>query len=158
MKLTPLNENDYENIYAFMKPIWIETYQNIIPLEQINFLLNKYFKLENIKKYVLQGYQYYKIIDDNLISGYLVFISKENEVYIDKLYLNENSRGKYYPNKIFSYLIEKYQKDLTLNVNQKNTRAVNCYLKNGFIIEEEQNIVLKDNMINIDYKMRKKAK
>ena len=82
MKLTPLNENDYENIYAFMKPIWIETYQNIIPLEQINFLLNKYFKLENIKKYVLQGYQYYKIIDDNLISGYLVFISKENEVYI----------------------------------------------------------------------------
>lgn len=158
MKITKLTKNDYQDLYSFMRPIWIETYQNIISLEQINFLLDKYFKLENIKSFLNQNYQYYKILNDKKIIGYLVYVFKNDEIYLDKLYLEKDSRGHNFPNEIFTYLIKKHQKDLTLNVNQKNMRAVNCYLKNGFLIEEEQTIILKDNMVNIDYKMRKKAK
>ena len=48
-------------------------------------------------------------------------------------------------------------KDITLNVNQSNERACRCYLKNGFVIDEEQIIELEDGMINKDYRMRLKV-
>jgi ribosomal protein S18 acetylase RimI-like enzyme len=51
----------------------------------------------------------------------------------------------------------KLGRDVTLNVNQGNARAVACYRKNGFIIDEEEIIELGDGMINRDYKMRLKA-
>ena len=61
------------------------------------------------------------------------------------------------PREIFQEL-QKSGKDLTLNVNRANERAVKCYLKNGFQIERETEILLDNGMINCDYEMRLKTK
>ena len=45
-------------------------------------------------------------------------------------------------------------RDITLNVNQGNARALACYKKHGFIIESEERIELGGGMVNIDYNMR----
>lgn len=152
MTLIPFSETDFENLYSFMRPLWLDTYSDIIPKEQIEFLLDKYFSPHSLKKFRALNYEYRKIEN----AGVLVYVEKETEVYIDKLYLSPNARGKNLPAFVFKELL-KIGKDLTLNVNQSNERAVRCYLKNGFVVEKKIDIDLGNGMINCDFVMRKKG-
>ena len=149
MELKPFTQTDFDTLYDFMKPLWLDTYA-FLPKAQVLFLLDKYFSLPRLKHYQEEGYRYYKIDD----VGVLVFVEKDDCIYIDKLYLLPTARGQGYPEFVFQAL-SAYKKDILLNVNQNNARAVACYLKNGFIIDEKQEIVLGDGMINYDYVMRK---
>lgn len=151
MILNDFTNDDSENLYAFMQPLWLETYGDFLPNEQILFLLAKYFSPTGLQKYREKGYLYKKI--DNV--GVLVFIERETDVYIDKLYLLQSARGKGYAKFVFDELL-KIGKPLSLNVNQNNARAVACYLKNGFTIVEQTDITLENGMINRDYVMQKK--
>lgn len=153
IELLDFTTEDYGNIYAFMRPLWLTTYGEILPTEQIEFLLEKYFSKEGLAHYRALGYRYRKIGE----IGVLVTVEKEKELYIDKLYLLPSARGMGIPREIFQEL-QKSGKDLTLNVNRANERAVKCYLKNGFQIERETEILLDNGMINCDYEMRLKTK
>lgn len=150
MCLRDFTEADFEKLYDFMAPIWEETYGDFLQAQQIKLLLDKYFSKDGLQHYRNLNYQY-RLIDD---VGVLVFVEKEDYVYIDKLYLSPAARGKQYPAFVFNELL-RLGKDLVLNVNQKNARAVKCYLKNGFVIERTEDIYLGDGMINCDYIMRK---
>ena len=150
MQLLDFTEKDYTTLYDFMKPIWLETYAHILSNEQILFLLEKYFALSHIKEFLKSGYVYRKI--DNI--GVLVYVERETDVYIDKLYLLPCARGKGYPSFVFSTLKKERKKPLALKVNQVNERAFQCYLKNGFHILKEEKIDLGNGMYNVDYIMQ----
>lgn len=156
MKIIPFTKEDYSNLYHFALPIWLETYKNIIPKAQIEFLVNKYFDSKRINYYIDLGYQYYNLVDKERI-GFLVIVDRTNEIYLDKIYFNSNSQGKGYFKEVVDFLIS-FNKPIKLNVNQKNDHAIKAYLKNGFIIEKEEVIILQDDMINIDYVMKKDVK
>ncbi len=149
--ITPFTKTDFDTLYDFMLPIWEKTYAGVIPQEQIEFLVNKYFKKENVDKFINEGYEYFKIYD----KGVLIFVEREKDIFLDKLYLDESLRGKNIPPIVFDFLLKR-KKDITLNVNQGNKRAVNCYLKNGFEIEVTHDVELGNGMINKDYIMRKR--
>ena len=132
-----------------MRPIWLETYGGFLPKEQIEFLLNKYFSADGLAHFRTLGYRYQKIAD----AGVLVTVDRGEEIYLDKLYLSPAQRGHGYAKAVFDEL-KKTGKDITLNVNQSNERAVKCYLKNGFVIERSTDILLDNGMVNRDYEMR----
>lgn len=157
MNLLEFTNNDYENLYDFMKPLWMETYEPIIGKKQVEFLLEKYFIRENIHSFLDKGYRYFNILDNDDIKGVLVYYITDTYVYLDKLYLKNEERGKGYPKFVFDKLLEIKGK-IILNVNQANLRAYYCYLKNGFKVLEEEHIDLGNGMINIDYKMIKEEK
>ena len=48
------------------------------------------------------------------------------------------------------------KKDVVLNVNQQNARAIACYQKNGFTVDQTVDIDLGGGMVNHDYILRKK--
>lgn len=150
--LTEFTQQDFDGLYDFMHPIWHETYGDILPSAQIDFLLDKYFSAKGLNAYRMQGYEYFRIGN----AGVLVIQERGCEIYLDKLYLLPAARGKGYPQKVFAELLKR-GKDILLNVNQGNQRAVKCYQKNGFIIDEVLDIDLGDGMVNQDYIMRKKA-
>lgn len=150
MQLLPFNENDYQTLYDYMKPLWLETYGNILPESQILFLLNKYFDRENLYSFLQRGYVYRKIDD----VGVLVYLPRENDIYLDKLYLQPLARGQEYPKLIFNELLQTYKKPITLNVNQANKRAIRCYEKNGFVVIRKEKIDLGNGMYNVDYVMQ----
>lgn len=152
MELTAFAPEDFTRLYAYMEPLWHKTYSGIIPPEQIDFLLRRYFSDEGIRRCLSEGYSYFKLIDGTL-QGVVVICEKDGTTYLDKLYLSESSRGKGYPAFAFSELL-KLGRDITLNVNQGNARAVRCYEKNGFFVEETQEIDLGGGMVNRDFKMR----
>lgn len=148
----PLTSEELYCLKSFMRPIWQETYC-FLPKEQVDLLLDKYFNQDSIEKYLALGYEYYNLFG----VGVLVIKENENDVYIDKLYLTKQARGKNYPRKAFEFL-DSRGKNLTLNVNRENKRAVSCYLKNGFKIIKEENIDLGNGLVNCDYVMQKNCK
>ena len=153
MKLIPFQETDYLSLRAFMQPLWLETYGGFLPKKQIELLLDKYFSTSGIARYRSEGYEYFKVDD----VGVLVICERATDVYLDKLYLLPSARGKGYASFVFDELLKR-GKDITLNVNQNNARAVACYQKNGFTVEKQVENPLGGGMFNHDYVMRKKAK
>ena len=150
MKLIPLTETDFEDLYEFMKPLWLETYSPILPEKQILFLLDKYFSKDGLAYYRGLGYEYYRIED----AGVLVFVERETDVFMDKLYLLPSARGKGYAAFAFEEM-SKRGKPVTLSVNQANERAKKCYKKNGFQQIDAVAVDLGNGMTNYDYIMRK---
>lgn len=152
MKLIPFTETDFEGLYEFMKPLWLETYSPILPEKQILFLLNKYFSKEGLAEYRGLGYRYFRIEE----AGVLVYVERETDVYMDKLYLLPSARGKGYAAFAFAEM-SKLGKPVTLSVNQANTRAMKCYKKNGFSVIKEIAVDLGNGMVNYDYIMQRPA-
>ena len=152
MRLEEFTEQDFKALYDWMCPLWEKTYGEIISRQQIVFLLEQYFSPRGIAHYRQEGYRYFRV-EDGGTKGVVVFVDRGDETYLDKLYLLPEERGKGYAAFVFDEL-KKRGKDVTLNVNRSNARAVACYLKNGFQIEREEEIVLSDGMVNLDYRMR----
>ena len=144
-----LDDFELKGLYSYMKPIWLETY-SFLPVQQVELLLHKYFDYDKVLEFVKNGYEYYALNKD----GVLVVQEQEVGLYVDKLYVLPSARGKNYPKRAFDFL-SKRGKELYLNVNINNKRAVACYLKNGFKIEKKIDIDLGNGFINSDYIMRK---
>jgi ribosomal protein S18 acetylase RimI-like enzyme len=159
MKLIKIEkEEDYRKLMPTAKPIWEKTYSGVIPPEQIAFLLDKYFSLPHLAEYRQNGYEYYWIQEENNIAGFTAYKVYPDHIYLDKLYLKEEFQHKGIGKAVFDELLRKYGKDLVLNVNQHNSKAVKAYLASGFEIIEEQTIPLEGKLINVDFVMKKRAK
>lgn len=154
MEILSFTAQDFSALYDFMRPLWLETYANILPAEQIDFLLNKYFSEKGLAEYRANGYEYFKLTEQEKTVGVLVFIQREQDVFMDKLYLLPCARGKNYPAQAFAFMARR-NPTVTLNVNQANARALRCYQKNGFKQIEEKEILLENGMINRDFVMQK---
>ena len=150
-----INSKDFICISKLAKIIWPEVYKNVIDDEHIEFLLQKYFTLNNMKKYISEGFKYF-IIEENEPIGFVSYKTFDDYIYLDKFYLLEHFRQK----NIFKNFVENMHKEtkkpLKLNVNQKNQEAITAYLKIGFTIEKEEKIKLNDKMTNIDFVMKYK--
>lgn len=155
MELKEFNGEDFASLFSYARPIWLKTYAGVIPEEQIDFLLDKYFSSKALDSYRKKGYSYFSIYKDNKKAGFLAFVLKEDCLYLDKLYLVPECQGKHIAKEVFGYLIQAYKMPLKLNVNQNNTKAVQSYLHSGFHIEKKEKIPLEGNMVNYDYVMVK---
>ncbi len=156
MEILAFEEQDYTSLYAFMQPLWLETYGDILPEKQIRHLVEYYFSPDGIAAFRKQGYEYFKLCEKEEIVGVLVFLEREKYVYLDKLYLLPTARGKEYPALAFAFM-QTRQKPIRLNVNRANERAIKCYQKNGFKIIAREKIELGNGMINQDYVMQKRV-
>ena len=157
MRLTAFTEQDFSSLYSFMHPLWHETYGSFLTKEHIDFLLDKYFSADGLNHYRKEKYVYLNIVDDSDHRvGVLVYVDRENETYMDKLYLVKSARGKGYPAFVFAYLCS-LGKDVTLSANQNNARALRCYQKNGFKIEQKIDVQLGHGMVNYDFLLRKRV-
>ncbi|MBQ9265516.1 MAG: GNAT family N-acetyltransferase [Bacilli bacterium] len=147
------NEEELLAIKKLAILIWNEVYKDILPDEQINLLLTKYFEINSIRNYINDGYEYvlFKYMDNFI--GFASYVEKVNYFYIDKIYFIENFRRKGIAKRFIKLLIELYKKPAKLNVNQKNIDAINAYKAIGFTIEKEEIIELGSGLQNIDFVM-----
>ena len=86
MKIEEFNQQDFENLYAYAKPIWYNTYSGIIPIKQIDFLTNKYFSLEGINYYYSTPEEKFTSSDDKkfeVVNKVLEYVKDKGYDYID---------------------------------------------------------------------------
>ena len=153
--------SDLETIIDIAKKTWWVTYSPILEKEQIEFMLNKIYSVENISSQLEKGTQtYLLLIEDGKPVAFAGYSPREedSEIYkLHKLYCLPETQGKGYGkvliNEVAQKTIEAGKHTLDLNVNRYN-KAKNFYEKMGFSVAYEEDIPIGPYWMN-DYVMRK---
>jgi len=152
---------DLETIIEIAEKTWWATYSTILKKEQIEFMLNKIYSVENISAQLENRTQtYLLLIEDGKPVAFASYSPREEdpEIYkLHKLYCLPETQGKGYGkiliNEVAQKTIEAGKHTLDLNVNRYN-KAKNFYEKMGFSVAYEEDIPIGPYWMN-DYVMRK---
>ena len=138
--------------------IWHECYSNVVSQEQVDYMLNTYHSLDAILEEMAEGYEYIVFRECGKDIGYCGFHNEGDRIYIAKLYLLKEYRGKGYGSKMFD-LIDNYARNNGidkeyLRVNTSNP-TVEIDKKKGFIISEAVVNDIGNGFVMDDYIMEK---
>lgn len=151
-----MTDNDLKQLKAFAAPIWRECYDGIVEAEHTEMLISKYFDYDNIQKFKADGMIYEYVLNNNDRIGFIAYEIRPEYIYLDKLYLLKEHRGKHLSKPIFNYLSDTYRLPIRLNVNRGNERAITAYKANGFTVVRTEEIPQQGGFVNCDYVMEKK--
>lgn len=106
------------------------------------------------------GYEYYFITADDKILGYTGIKKEEERLFLSKLYLLKENRGKGYASEAFKFLInyckENDLKSIYLTVNKQNEHTIAVYKQKGFEVIDTQVADIGNGYVMDDYIMELK--
>ena len=142
-QLMPYDENGIKEMSKMATAIVREHYDPIIGKEQNDYMIQKFQTADAIKEQLEHGYQYYFVSDKRRRIGFFAFYPRENAMYLSKLYLYKDERGKGYSRQMLDFVISNARNigltSIELNVNRNNS-AIYAYEKLGFkVIRAEKN-------------------
>ncbi|MEG0457309.1 MAG: GNAT family N-acetyltransferase, partial [Oscillospiraceae bacterium] len=136
-----ITDEQIQSIAILAKEIWHEYFEKIIGRDQVNYMVEKFQSYNGIKQAIENGYIYLYIVDEeNNILGYTGFKLEEKKLFLSKLYIKKQYRGKGFSKILFNEII-KISKEynvpsIYLTVNKHNERTIEIYKKMGFQIVE----------------------
>lgn len=138
------------------KEIWTTHYSPIIGINQVNYMLDQFQSIEAITNQIDEGYNYFLLKNDENNIGYLSYqIRTPHQLFLSKVYLLANHRGKGYFNQILHFLkheaFANKANAIQLTVNKNNTNSIQTYLKHGFVIKEEAVFDIGNGYVMDDY-------
>ena len=139
------------------KEIWNEYSIRFISQEQIDYMLEKFQSEQSIKGQInFQKYRYFFLEEDGENIGYFAIQHKKNELFLSKVYIKKDFRGKGYFRKAFNNAITKLAIELelpkiTLTVNKYNLPSVCIYENMGFNRVDSIETDIGDGYIMDDY-------
>lgn len=146
------NEKDLAVLMPLLKEIWSEVFTPIIGADQVAYMLANYQSQANIEDDMKKGAHYFLLVYDSKPVGYTAYEENEEEVYLSKLYLHANTRGKGFSSQVFDWYEQLAKgKRLYLNVNQGNTLAISVYEHRGFTRAGERYVDIGQGFIMNDY-------
>jgi len=131
-------DGELERVAVLADQIWHECFEGIISTGQIDYMIEKFQSYGAMKDQIQnQGYTYFSVTDNGRLCGYFaVKAESDSRLFLSKLYLEKNSRGKGISSEMFARVFseaEKYgKKSVYLTVNKHNDRAVEVYRHKGF--------------------------
>lgn len=128
---------EVEVVARMAKIIWKEHYIPIIGEDQVDYMLGKYQTPKAIESQLKQeGNYYFLIMDGHRPVGYIGIVEKLNELFLSKLYLLKEERGKGLGHAAFDFLVSRCREIgavfITLTVNKQNLDTIRAYEKLGF--------------------------
>ena len=123
-------------IAKLARTIWKDHYTPIIGSDQVSYMLNKFQSAEAIADQVSRGYQYYLIFYNSKPAGYLAFEKQLAELFLSKIYVSKEMRGKGIGKAAMDFVEREAQylecTKISLTVNKHNTGSIKAYEKLGF--------------------------
>ncbi|HXU28000.1 MAG TPA: GNAT family N-acetyltransferase [Bacteroidia bacterium] len=150
-------ENDFSTIEKLARIIWDKHYITIISQQQIDFMLNKMYSFEALKKQMEEGHKLYLVVNDNSEAIGFISVSTDNDrnFWLHKFYILQQKQhtgiGTLVFNKVFKELYEP--KSIRLNVNRQNFKSINFYFKLGFKIEKVNDLEVGNGYFMNDFVM-----
>ena len=112
-----------------------EHYDPILGKAQNDYMLEKFQSAEAINHQLASGYQYYFVRAAGRDIGFLAFYPRGEALYLSKLYLLKEERGKGYSRQMVDFIVGKARDAslgaIELNVNKYND-AILAYESLGF--------------------------
>lgn len=159
MFIEVLTEEQIEIVESLAAEIWTEHYVPIIGKEQVDYMLDRFQSKESISDQIRSGFLYFLIKEDKQFIGYIGVRQKGDELFLSKIYVRSSERGKGLGKKAIHF-IERLAKEkglgkIVLTVNKNNRVAIKAYEKLGFknlgsVIQE-----IGGGFVMDDYKMEK---
>jgi ribosomal protein S18 acetylase RimI-like enzyme len=150
--------SDASLIQRLAESIWWKHYPSIIGEEQVRFMLNKMYNLENIEKQISKEEQKYFILENDAQDlGFISIELRENsEAFINKFYILQDQQRKGSGAFAFKLLLKQFPEIncIRLQVNRQNYQAINFYFKHGFVIEEVADFDIGDGYFMNDFIMK----
>lgn len=162
MHLEKITKNQLPIIKDLAYAIWPSTYGEILSSEQLNYMLDNFYSVENLENQMNNGQIFELLLEDTNVVGFVAYefnCSDTDLLKIHKIYLLPETQGKGFGKFMIDEVIEiaksNNQKGVFLNVNKYN-KAQFFYNKLGFIITNEEVIDIGNNYIMDDYQMELK--
>jgi ribosomal protein S18 acetylase RimI-like enzyme len=156
-----IEEKEIPELGKLAGEIWREYYPGVIGKDQTEYMLNKFYGTEALKKQMLEnGHRFFFWINHDKPSGYASLdFSPEDHVMLSKFYLHASLRGKGIAPIFLSFLEEQIkaadQNTVRLTVNRQNIRAINFYFKAGFKIIQVADFDIGEGYFMNDFIMEK---
>ncbi|OEJ98471.1 GNAT family N-acetyltransferase [Flavivirga aquatica] len=154
------SESDFETITRLADIIWREYYPSIISIAQIDYMLAKFNSSKAIKTQIEEGSIFYYMTYNNKPVGYTAIKLEESFLFLSKLYILKNYRGKGIGKNTLNFINNKAKKynsrAIKLKVNKYNTASIKAYEKLGF---EKTKVMITDignGFIMDDYELEKR--
>jgi len=155
--LRPANTDDIPTIRDLAHAIWWAHYPDIIPSEQIEYMLDLMYSAEALHRQMAEeGVQFWLVEPDATALGFIAVGSKGPASYfVHKFYLLQREQGKGLGTTVFQALLEQYPdlRELRLTVNRQNFRSINFYFKIGFRIEACVDVPIGHGFVMNDFVM-----
>lgn len=148
-------------IRTLASQIWEPTYKDILPVQQLDFMFEMMYSLENLEKQLTQLHHTFFIFYDNDNPvGYLSIEQKSDTIFnLQKIYALPSMQGKGLGKFMFNRAIEHTSElnkmrpyTIELYVNRHN-KAVDFYKHLGFIIADERDFHIGNDFYMNDYIM-----
>jgi RimJ/RimL family protein N-acetyltransferase len=147
-----------ENVAELGAEIWTEHYSPIIGLDQVNYMLAKYQSPAAIETQIKEGYQYFSLLYNNKMIGYLSIQNRKDHLFISKIYIHKDFRGNGFFSQAFEFIkqktISQHIHKIELTVNKYNNQSIEVYKKIGFKIIESAVFDIGHSYVMDDYIMQ----
>ncbi|TJY36061.1 GNAT family N-acetyltransferase [Pontimicrobium aquaticum] len=154
-----ISKEHFNVIAKLASIVWHEHYTSIIGKAQVEYMIAKFQTSEAMQQQAKEGYQYYIIKYENENVGYLSIKKNNDDLFLSKIYLLKDYRGKKIGKTAFNFIEEKAKehqcKTISLTVNKNNKDAIKAYEKIGFKNVEAFVIDIGNGFVMDDYKMVK---
>jgi GNAT superfamily N-acetyltransferase len=161
IQILPATEAQLELIQELAYAIWPSYYQNIISLDQIEYMLRELYSEEALLQQMKGGQSFYLGWKGKQAIGFIGLTRKnESDLKLDKLYLLDEFRGTGFGKKMMEkaeeLTLSSQCRYLILNVNRFN-KSLGFYQKAGFLVREEVDIPFGPFWLN-DFVMEKEVR
>lgn len=123
---------------ALADEIWHEHFTPIIGAEQVEYMLKTLQSYGPMKAQIGDGYEYFLLKEDGQDVGYTAIHAEGGRLFLSKLYLRSNVRGRGYASSVIKYLESLcHERGLTaiwLTCNRFNANTLKVYDHLGFKI------------------------
>ena len=153
-------DDDLQLLSTMAGTIWRECYASILCVEQIEYMLSKFLSADVLSRQVsLEGYEYYFVECDGEKAGFVGVKVEEKRLFLSKLYIKEEYRGRGISSIVLGFLEDKCRREdlqaVYLTVNKYNDRAYEVYIKNNYKVIEDVVTDIGSGYVMDDYVMQK---
>lgn len=150
-------KEDFLQIETLAREIWEEHYTPIIGAEQVTYMLEKFQSARAMKEQVIEGYEYFMILEEGRLVGYLAFKEEADGLFLSKVYVHSSVRGKGLGKAAIEFVKTEVKNrglsQIRLTVNKYNHNSIAAYLKMGFEKTRELVMDIGEGYVMDDYEM-----
>lgn len=160
MNIIKATINEITELQQISTTTFKETFGADNTKEDMEVYFQNNMSIEVFKKELLsESEDYYLLIDDNKVIGYIKMFIRSNKCKLVRIYVLNEYQGNGYGQKLLDYAMMKAKETkathLELGVWEHNTKAIKFYQKNKFTIVDNIQFVLGADIQN-DYVMQLK--
>lgn len=147
----------YQELEELAAEIWTEHYTPIIGSAQVSYMLDKFQNAKAIAKQIADGAEYFLMQEDKKAVGYFSYQKRDGALFLSKIYLLKDARGKGFGKQAMNFIAEKAKnkglKSIALTVNKYNYNSIKAYEKMGFVTLRELVADIGEGYVMDDYWM-----